>query len=115
MRKYLLVVPLVMLSASCSSFTWKGMGHGVDKDQEARGIKDPAALAAEYDTEHYWAKVRARRDGRVNAWARAFDRVQDTLDRYLFNYSPNDPYINYPTDSTVLEETGKFTIEFLAR
>ena len=115
MRKLLLVLPLVMLSMSCSGFTWKGMGHGIDKDQEARGIKDVTQLTREYETERYWAQVRARRDGRVNAWARGFERVQDALDRHLFNYSPSDPYLNHPTDSNVLRETGKFTIGFLAR
>jgi hypothetical protein len=115
MRKTFLVVPLLMLSLSCSNFTWKGMGHGLSEDESQRGLKDATELAREYDTQRYWAEVRARRDGRVNAWGRGFDRMQNTIDRYLFNYSPDDPYVNYPTDNTVLGEAGEFTLGLLAR
>ena len=115
MRKLALVLPLALLSFSCSNFTWTGQGAGLTEDQAQRGIKDVAALQSEYETETYWASVRARRDGRVNAWSQGFAHLQDTLDRHLFNYSPTDPYLNYPTDSNVILETGRFGLGFLAR
>ena len=115
MRKLALVLPLALLTFSCSTFTWTGQGAGLTEDQADRGARDAGQLAREYDTESYWADVRARRDGRVNAWAAGFTNIQNTLDRHFFNYSPTDPYLNHPTSSNIIEETGRFGLGFIAR
>ena len=32
----------------------------------------------------------------------------------VVNYDPNDPYINYPSDTTKLEHVGRFTLTTLS-
>jgi len=84
-------------------------------DARARGIKDPAQMADEYSAATKWAAVRARRDGRVNAFGRDLGKIQDMIDRHFFNYSTSDPLVNYSTDETVLSQLGNFSATFLAR
>jgi hypothetical protein len=115
MRKLIVVLPLVALTWSCSNFGWRGSGTGVSEEQAREGIKDYYTLNSEYETEQFWKSVRARRDGRVNAFGRDLGRIQDIFDRYFFNYSPTDPYVNYPTQQTLLSQTGRFFGTFLAR
>ncbi len=114
MRKLAFLLPLALM-ASCSTFTWQGQGAGLTGDQQARGIKDIDALVRNYETEKFWAGVRARRDGRINAFGNGLTDIQNTLDRHLFGYSEFDPAVNYATDSNLIEHTGKFGITFLAR
>jgi hypothetical protein len=107
MRKLALVLTLLPLAA-CSTFGWDGQGAGVSKDQKNRGIKDVAALSSEYNQQHFYRQVRRRSDGRNNAFGRDLMSIQDFMDRHLWNYNANDPYINYPSDTTKLEHVGRF-------
>ena len=34
--------------------------------------------------------------------------VTDFIDRHIWNYNANDPYINFPSDTTKLEHVGRF-------
>ena len=72
-------------------------------------------MTDQYETERYWAGVRTRRDGRVNAWGAGLDSLQNTLDRHLFGYSSTNPYLNFPTNSNIIKQTGQFGLTFLAR
>jgi hypothetical protein len=100
----LVVLPL----AACSTFGWDGQGAGVTKEQQARGIKDVTALANEYETESFFRNVRRRSDGRNNAFGRDLMKVSDFIDRTFWNYDANDPYVNYPSNTTKLEHVGRF-------
>lgn len=111
MRKSHLAVPLLLLSMSCSTFTWKGHSPA----NETPGVRDIGELSSSYETETLWKSVRARRDGRVNALGRDLEHIQDLIDRHIFNYSPNDPYVNYPTDKTVLDPFTEFGVGLIAR
>ncbi len=107
MRKLALVLTLLPLAA-CSTFGWDGQGAGLSNDQKDRGIKDVAALSSEYNQQHFYRQVRRRSDGRNNAFGRDLMAIQDFMDRHLWNYNANDPYINYPSDTTKLEHVGRF-------
>lgn len=115
MRKLLLVLPMFVLAMSCQNFTWQGQGSGLSQDENARGLKDIHQLAQKYETTRYWSRVRQRHDGRVNAFGRDLASIQNTIDRHLFNYSSLDPYVNYPSDSSIPGELGRFMVSSLAR
>ena len=34
--------------------------------------------------------------------------IHQFFDRHLWNYDANDPYINFPSDTTKLEHVGRF-------
>jgi hypothetical protein len=34
--------------------------------------------------------------------------VQDFIDRHVWNYNQNDPYVNYSNDTTKLGHVGRF-------
>lgn len=107
MRKLALVLTLLPLAA-CSTFGWEGQGAGISKDQKNRGIKDVAALSNEFNSQQFYREVRRRSDGRNNAFGRDLMAITDFLDRHLWNYNANDPYINYPSDTTKLDHLGRF-------
>ncbi len=107
MRKLALVLTLLPLAA-CSSFGWEGQGAGISKDQKNRGIKDVAALSSEYNSQQFFREVRRRSDGRNNAFGRDLMSIHQFFDRHLWNYDANDPYINFPSDTTKLEHVGRF-------
>lgn len=107
MRKLALVLTLLPLAA-CSSFGWEGQGAGLSKDQKNRGIKDVSSLSSEYSSQRFFRDVRRRSDGRNNAFGRDLMAIQDFTDRHLWNYNRNDPYVNYPSDTTSLEHLGRF-------
>ncbi|MBL8753627.1 MAG: hypothetical protein JNK15_10020 [Planctomycetes bacterium] len=107
MRKLAIVLTLLPLAA-CSTFGWEGQGGGVTAEQRARGIKDVAALSSEYNQQNFYRQVRRRSDGRNNAFGRDLMSIQDFMDRHLWNYNANDPYVNYPSDTTKLEHVGRF-------
>jgi hypothetical protein len=108
MHKSLLAVPLALMLASCSSFTWKGQRTGVTRDQSGRGIVSVEELRRGYESERFWSSVKARGDGRINALGRDLGRVLDTIDRHVFNYSTTDPAVNHPTDLSVVDQFGRF-------
>jgi hypothetical protein len=107
MRKFALVLALLPLGA-CSTFGWEGQGAGITNDQKNRGIKDVAALSSEYNSQSFFREVRRRSDGRNNAFGRDLMSITDFFDRHLWNYNANDPYVNFPSDTTKLEHLGRF-------
>jgi hypothetical protein len=107
MRKLALVLTLLPLAA-CSSFGWEGQGAGVTQEQKNRGIKDVASLSSEYGSQKFFRDVRRRSDGRNNAFGRDLMAMSEFFDRHLWNYNVNDPYVNYPSDTTKLEHVGRF-------
>lgn len=107
MRQLALVLTLLPLAA-CSTFGWEGQGAGISQDQKNRGIKDVAALSSEYNSQAFFRDVRRRSDGRNNAFGRDLMSISDFIDRHFWNYNANDPYINYPSDTTKLEHIGRF-------
>ncbi|MCK5942297.1 MAG: hypothetical protein KAI24_10040 [Planctomycetes bacterium] len=94
--------------AACSTFGWEGQGAGLTEEQKQRGIKDVTALANEYETQSFFRSVRRRSDGRNNAFGRDLMSITNFLDRHLWNYDENDPYINFPSRTTKLEHVGRF-------
>lgn len=109
MRKLALVLTLAPLMAACSTFGWQGQGGGnLSEEQKDRGIKDVRALSAAHETETFFRSVRRRNDGRSNAFGRDLNHIQDFFDRHFWNYSPDDPYVNYPSDTTKFEHLGRF-------
>ncbi|MBL8728743.1 MAG: hypothetical protein JNM25_09960 [Planctomycetes bacterium] len=107
MRQLALVLTLLPLAA-CSTFSWEGQGANLSKEQQQRGIKDVASLSSSYETQSFFRSVRRRSDGRNNAFGRDLMSVTDFLDRHLWNYDANDPYINFPSNTTKLEHMGRF-------
>lgn len=107
MRKLALVLTLLPLAA-CSTFGWDGAGGSTTQEQQARGIKDVAALSQQYETQSFFRGVRRRMDGRNNAFGRDLMAMQDFFDRHVWNYDANDPYINYPSNTTKFEHIGRF-------
>ena len=63
-------------------------------------MPDVRALAAAYETETFWRGIRQRRDGLVNAFGRDLNNIIEFTDRHFFNYSKDDPYVNFPTNAT---------------
>jgi hypothetical protein len=53
-------------------------------------------------------ELRRRNDGRNNAFGRDLMAVQDFIDRHVWNYNQNDPYVNYSNDTTKLGHVGRF-------
>ena len=107
MRKFALVLALLPFAA-CSTFGWDGQGAGVTKEQQERGIKDVTALANSYETQSFFRSVRRRSDGRNNAFGRDLMNVTRFFDRHLWNYDENDPYVNFPSNTTKFEHIGRF-------
>jgi hypothetical protein len=107
MRKFALVLTVLPLFAACQNFGWEGAGGGVSPEQKARGIQDVSALATAHETESYFRSVRRRSDGLNNAFGRDLGSMLDFWDRHFWNYDKNDPYVNYPSDTTRLEHLGR--------
>ncbi|HEB52401.1 MAG TPA: hypothetical protein ENI87_03995 [bacterium] len=107
MRKFALVLALLPFAA-CSTFGWQGQGAGVTQEQQQRGIKDVTALANQYETQSFFRSVRRRSDGRNNAFGRDLQAITNFIDRHFWNYDVNDPYINFPSNTTKLTHLGRF-------
>ena len=107
MRKFALVLALLPMAA-CSTFGWDGQGAGLTQEQQQRGIKDVTALANSYETQSFFRSVRRRSDGRNNAFGRDLMNITNFIDRHLWNYDANDPYVNFPSSTTKLEHIGRF-------
>lgn len=104
MRKLALVLTLLPMAA-CSTLT---------SEQEQLGIKSVSSLSSQYERDTFFSRLRLRSDGRNNAFGRDLGKIQDFIDRHFWNYDPNDPYINYPSDTTKLEHVGRFTLTTLS-
>ncbi len=110
----LLLLGLLVSLPSC--FTWKHAGvSSLSADQEARGIRDVDTLARNYQTRKYFSDVRHRYTGRSNAFGRGLGEIQATFDRHFWNYSIDDPYVNYPSDLGTSDHVLRFFGTFLAR
>lgn len=101
----------VALLASCSSFTWRGQASEASAADASRGLKDMATLTTDYETEKFFAGVRRRMDGRSNAFSRDLDNITATLDRHFFNYSTDDPYVNFPTEYGPVDHTLRTAVK----
>jgi hypothetical protein len=109
MRTFALALSLLSLTA-CKSFGWEGQGGDLTEDQRARGIQDVSALADNYESQSFFREMGRRIDGRSNAFGRDLMTIQDFIDRNFWNYNANDPAVNYPTDTTMLEHLGRFSL-----
>ncbi|MBX3462438.1 MAG: hypothetical protein KF830_04665 [Planctomycetes bacterium] len=107
MRQFALALTLLPLAA-CSTFSWQGQGANVTKEQQKLGIRDVTALSSSYETQAFFRGVRRANDGRNNAFGRDLMRIQDFIDRHIWNYDANDPYVNYPSNTTKGEHLGRF-------
>ena len=107
MRKFAFALALLPLGA-CSTFNWEGQGAGLTQEQQRRGIQDVTALANEYETQSFFRNLRRRSDGRNNAFGRDLMAISDFIDRNFWNYDPNDPYVNFPSNTTKFEHLGRF-------
>jgi hypothetical protein len=114
MRTLALALSLAAL-CSCTSFTWQGQKAGLSSDEALRGVEDFAALTRKYETETYFRRLSRRQDGRANAFGRDLAHIQETIDRHFFNYSVDDPYVNFETETGVLGHMARFGTTFLAR
>lgn len=115
MTRHLAIVLLSLSLVSCQSFTWQGQNANISAEDRAKGLKDVATLAAEYESEAYWRSVRRRSDGRANAFGRDLNSIQTTIDRHFFNYSPEDPYVNFETNVGAGDHLVRFGTTLLVR
>jgi hypothetical protein len=112
MRQFALVLTLLPFAA-CSSFSWQGQGANVSKEQQQRGIRDVASLTSTYESQTFFRGLRRSSDGRNNAFGRDLMKVRDFIDRHVWNYDANDPYVNFPSDTTKFEHLGRFGLATL--
>lgn len=113
MRKLALALLLLPLAA-CHTFGWGGESGSVTAEQRKRGVKDVSALANDYETQSFFRSVRRRMDGRNNAFGRDLMGITDFFDRHFWNYSADDPYVNYPSDTTKIEHLGRFGLTLVS-
>ena len=112
--RFLALLLLICCLPACRT-TWSGQGAGLTDDQRARSIKDVSALSSAYETQANFADLRRRQDGRANAFGRDLRSMGVFVDRYFFNYSPDDPYVNYPTNTGYFDHLMQFTLRTDAR
>lgn len=101
----------VALLASCSSFSWQGRSSDKSMADASRGLKDLPTLTQEYETSKFFAGVRRRMDGRSNAFSRDMDNISTLIDRHFFNYSADDPYVNFPTEYGPVDVTLRTAVK----
>jgi len=110
---------LALLAVLClltSCITWKGAGVStLSTQQREMGLQDVRVLARNYEINKYWQDTRRRYEGRNNAVGRGLSNIQSTFDRHFWNYSPNDPYVNYQSDLGTTDHFLRFFGGFLAR
>jgi len=110
------LAPLAILCLLTSCVTWKGAGVStLSPSQRKMGIEDVNVLARDYEINKYWQDTRRRYEGRNNALGRGLSNIQTAFDRYFWNYSPNDPYVNYQSDVTTTEHLLRFVGGVIAR
>ena len=109
MRKLAIVLTLLPLLGACKNFGWGGSNSSnLTEEQKRHGLKDVATLSSEHEQQVYFQSVRQRIDGRSNALGRDLGDIINFWDKYFWNYDRNDPYVNYPTNTTQLEQVGRF-------
>ena len=109
-----LALVLICCLAACQT-TWRGQGSGITRDQHERDIKDVYALSTAYETNAYFSDLRHRQMGRANAFGRDMRSISVTIDRHFFNYSTEDPYVNFETDTGYLDHVLRFSLSTFAR
>ena len=114
MRKLAIVLTLLPLLGACKNFGWSSQSSNLTDEQKKRGIKDVSTLSTAHESELFFSDVRRRSDGRNNAFGRDLMNIVDFWDRYFWNYSKDDPYVNYPSDTTKLEHIGRFGLTTLS-
>lgn len=72
------------------------------------------STSSQYDSDVYFQNLRRRTDGMNNAFGRDLGKIQSFIDRYFWNYNANDPYVNYPSDTTKLDHTAAFLFGLVA-
>lgn len=117
MRQFALVLTLLPLAA-CSSLYLDGkdrlyvdsrhaqLGEGENPNQSK--VMPVSVLTRNHQKNQFWGELRRRNDGRNNAFARDLMGIQDFIDRTVWNYNSNDPYVNYSNDQTKLGHLGRF-------
>ena len=116
MRIFASALLAVLLTSLTSCITWKGAGVStLSAKQREMGIEDVHVLARRYEINKYWADARARYEGRNNALGRGLANIQATFDRHFWNYSRNDPYVNYQSDISTTEHVLRFFGGMFAR
>jgi hypothetical protein len=105
MRTFALVIALLPLGA-CS---WFGLdGKSSYRESGDREIKSVSSLERTHKRNQFFGDLRRRNDGRNNAFGRDLMAIQDFIDRHVWNYNQNDPYVNYSNDTTKLGHVGRF-------
>ena len=110
MRK-LAMLPLLLgvsLFASCANYTWRGQGADVTPEEREQGFVGVDKLAAAWERERTFKQARRGADGFVNSFGRDLDHILSTFSRHVLNYSETDPFVNYPTNSSLVGETLGF-------
>ena len=114
MRKLAIVLTLLPLLGACKNFGWGGPNTStLTEEQKKHGIVDVATLANAHESQVFFTGVRQRSDGRNNAFGRDLDNIVNFWDRYFWNYDKDDPYVNYPSNTTKLEHVGRFGLTTL--
>jgi len=111
-----ILASLAVLCLLTSCITWKGAGVStLSASQKEMGLEDVGSLARNYEINKYWKDTRHRYQGRANAFGRGLSNIQNTFDRHFWNYSANDPYVNYESSVTNTEHLLRFFGGFIAR
>jgi hypothetical protein len=111
-----ILAPLAVLCLLTSCITWKGAGVStLSTEQREMGIQDVSVLARKYEINKYWKDTRQRYEGRNNALGRGLNNIQATFDRYFWNYSRDDPYINYQSNLGTTDQVLRFFGSIFAR
>jgi hypothetical protein len=105
MRQFALVLSLLPLAA-CSVLGLDG--KDTYRGGSEREIQSVSSLESRHQKNKFFGELRRRNDGRNNAFARDLMGIQDFIDRHVWNYNQNDPYVNYSNNQTKLGHVGRF-------
>lgn len=105
------VLILGLLTLPSCSLSWKGREPVTSRSGKIQSVEE---LSANYNTRKYFRDLRRRYTGRSNAFAAGLEQINATLDRHFFNYSLDDPYLNYESDLTWSDHVLRFAGTTLA-
>lgn len=74
---------------------------------------DVASLNDRTERSTYYRNLNLRRAGLTNALDRDLNNITTFIDRHFFNYSVDDPYVNFPTRSSRIGKSGGFVLDEL--